>query len=306
MTDHDGRDQRQLAGPQRPRAAAQRPRGSSQLTRRGLLVAGTLGAAGLVASGAGTVWLFHRMDASPPVDVPLDDGGGEQPQGGTCVAASSLVVKDAIGGAALRYTDEATRSSYRFDADFHAQLVGWLGAWNRATGASVTAIETYGVFVEGNDNCHSWHAAGRAIDIARVWTGHSVQVSCRSDLWTSSSSAEQAVQRKRYWRLAASLHRHFAYVLTYHFDDRHHNHMHVDNSVSGGTSEFTTRSRVQNQAVQEICTQLWGRRVAISGSWDSATRSASRAVLDDLGRSGALTSGDNWHVFLDASMRRKV
>lgn len=226
----------------------------------------------------------------------------------TCVAKSSLDTHDSLGPAALVYEEDRRPRTFAFDGDFHAQLVDWLAAWGREAGGlgGVTAIDTYGSWTDGGASCGSWHNSGRAFDIARLRAGGATLVSCRQDLWSALDAAQLAAHRRAYWRLAAHLHTRFAYVLTYLFDDLHRNHIHVDNGVSGtGAPRFDTRSRVQNQAVQASCAHVWGQPCAETGQWDAATRRASRAVLERLGRTGDLTRGDNWHVFMGATAARE-
>ena len=125
-----------------------------------------------------------------------------------------------------------------------------------------------------------------------------------SDQWGNAVDVER--QRRRYWALAASLHHHFAYLLTYLYNTQHHNHVHLDNGRSGGElSTFSTRSPAQTQAVQAMISYLWDIPVDITGQWDATTRRASRTVLDRIGIADDLdSSADAWRAFLQASTRR--
>ncbi|MET0692669.1 MAG: hypothetical protein ABWY56_01995, partial [Propionibacteriaceae bacterium] len=59
------------------------------------------------------------------------------------------------------------------------------------------------------------------------------------------------------------------------------------------------------QAIQAICTYLWDQPTELTGRWDSATRDATRQVLDSLQIADDLDeSTASWHGFLTASMRR--
>ena len=108
--------------------------------------------------------------------------------------------------------------------------------------------------------------------------------------------------RRDYWTLAAGLHLRFADVLTYLYNADHANHIHVDNGRSGSQpSSFRSRSRVQVQAVQALCSYRWNTPVELTGRWDAATQRASREVLDRLGIGGELQNGDRWSQFLTAS-----
>lgn len=199
---------------------------------------------------------------------------------------------------------------YAVDEGFAAQLEGWLTSWNAVAGTKpVTSITTYGIWTSGD--CSSWHASGRALDIARLKVGSTETVSCRHDLWRSETSDDPtratALERdlqRGYWRLAASLHASFAYVLTHHFDDLHDNHIHIDDSVSQGRpTTFNPRSRVQCQAVAAIATWVHGVATPVSGAWDTPTQNAARTVLRQLSITGSLTDQGTWQAFLAASAR---
>ena len=97
-------------------------------------------------------------------------------------------------------------------------------------------------------------------------------------------------------------------VLTYLYDERHANHIHLDNGRSGAElSTFSPRSRVQVQAVQAMISFLWADPVEITSSWDFATRAASRRVLDQLEIAPDLTDGtEAWHGLLRATAARGV
>lgn len=280
--------------PRAERASASGPRYAGAVTSRRTLLTG-LGAAGLAAVG-GTALV---RGCTAPVRVPTG-GAADAP----CVPRSSLSPQTRIGDAALVYEEDRRPRSFAFDAGFHAQLGRWLADWRGLQGplAPVTAIDTFGAWTDGGTACNSWHNAGRAFDIARLRGGGDTLVSCRQDLWAELPAAERDAYRRAYWRLAAHLYARFAYVLTYLFDDLHRNHIHVDNGVSGdGAPGFETSSRVQIQAVQASCTYVWGVDCPLSGTWDAATRRASRAVLERVGASGDLTRGDNWARFMNAT-----
>lgn len=166
-------------------------------------------------------------------------------------------------------------------------------------------VWTYGSWTDGGSACDSWHHSGRAFDVARVVLVDGSVVSCRYDQWRTRSGARLEDARRRYWALAASLHLRFAYVLTYLYDDQHANHIHVDNSRSGnGDSTFSPRSTVQVQAVQALCTYLWGTPVDLSGRWDAATRTAAGGVLTGLGLEDEMDASGSWGGFLRASVAR--
>lgn len=220
----------------------------------------------------------------------------------SCVPVSDTEAYARLVDAKLRYEVNDRPITVRMAPGFGGQLQTWFRDWRDLTGTAPDLVGTYGAWLPNDGSCDSWHHAGRAFDISRLAAGGSDLVSCRYDRWGSGATAGRLAG---YWALAASLHLHFAYVLTYLFDDAHHNHIHVDNGVSGaGMSAFTGRSRVQNHAVQAICRYLWGRPVDLTGVWDSATRTTVRQVLAGLELTGSLTRQETWQGFLRATARR--
>jgi hypothetical protein len=119
-------------------------------------------------------------------------------------------------------------------------------------------------------------------------------------------AAEVEAGLRSYWAVAAGLHLRFAYVLTYLYNARHANHIHLDNGRSGpDLSTFRPRSRVQVQAVQAMLTYLWAEPVELTGRWDGPTRDAARRVGDQLGLAAELEDAtESWHGFLRASAAR--
>lgn len=107
---------------------------------------------------------------------------------------------------------------------------------------------------------------------------------------------------RSYWRLAASLHEHFAYTLTYRYNERHRNHIHIDNSVSGWErSTFNARSQVQVQLVQSACRFVFGHDVDQTSSYDAQTKAAVHAVQRSHDISRPLADADGWREFLRAT-----
>lgn len=107
-------------------------------------------------------------------------------------------------------------------------------------------------------------------------------------------------------RASLASHRELAALpLRYRYNDRHANHLHVDDGRSGSRdSTFSPRSRVQVQAVQAVCTYLWDQPVELSGRWDAATRRAVGAVLEGLGLDDDLGATSAWPGLLAASAGR--
>lgn len=260
------------------------------LSRRaflGGLAAGALGAGAGVVSGCTT---------------PGPIGGGTA----HCVRRDTLPSFARINGVPVRYEVDGSAQAFHYDGGFHDQLEAWLADWVATSGLPApTRIDSYGAWTDGTPDCDSWHNAGRAFDLARLRIDGRTQVSCREDLWAAESVPNQTRMRRGYWALAAHLHIHFAYVLTYLYDPLHRNHIHIDNGRSGsGLSTFRTGSRVQVQAVQATALYLWDEPVELTGRWDAATRAASQRVLRTLDRSGSLQDSGNWHAYLYACARR--
>lgn len=270
----------------------------------------TLVTAGLLACVGGALW-GGREVVGPAVGELIDDardagrGIGPRPSP-NAVPAADLATHQRLGGARLYYEVDNRPTRLAMDAGFASQLDASFRSHWQATGWGTPArLSSYGTWIAADGEASSWHHAGRAFDVGRVLTDGGRQlVSCRYDLWRTQSGEGRRAAERAYWRLAATLHRDFAHVLTYLFDDEHHNHIHVDNGVSGGErSAFDRRSRVQVHAVQAMCRYVWGRDVEISHQWDSATRDATAAVLEQLGVGGRLSSDESWHAFLSGTAR---
>lgn len=206
----------------------------------------------------------------------------------------------------LIYEVSSRRNAFWFDAGFAGRLETWLQSL-REQGLRIRQLWTYGAWTDGQSEgaCRSWHHSGRAFDLARLELTDGRFVSCRFDQWQSLAGTALSQAQRQYWALAASLHREFAYVVTYPYNTDHHNHIHVDNARSGSSrSVFNPRSPTQVQAIQAISTHVWERPVEPSGVWDAATRRATAAVLTDLGQSGGLTAAGGWDRYLAASAGR--
>jgi len=264
----------------------------TELSRRRLLGLGGLGLA-VVAGGC---------FATPP------DGDGTglgRPAGATCVPRSSLAAHRSVAGLPLRYEVTGRRTAFRFDPTFFRQLEVWAGELPDLLVAAPSGVSSYGSWTDGGSACNSWHHAGRAFDLARLPLADGSAVSCRYDQWRLLDRARLDGARRRYWALAAGLHQRFAYVLTYLYDARHANHIHLDNGRSGdGDSTFSRRSGVQVHAVQAVCSYLWSEPVELTGRFDGATRRAAGRVLDGLGLPDDLDAADSWRGFLAASAAR--
>lgn len=223
-----------------------------------------------------------------------------------CVSRDTLERRSSVGGLPLVYEPTDRRQAFWFDAGFAGQLDTWVGELATDLGQPAIRLDTYGSWIDGRGQCDSWHHSGRAFDLARVRLADGRVVSCRYDLLRDGAAAEVEAGLRSYWALAAGLHLRFAYVLTYLYNDRHANHIHLDNGRSGSDlSTFQPRSRVQVQAVQAMLTYLWAEPVELTGRWNGPTRAAARRVGDQLGLTTDLEdTPESWHGFLRASATR--
>ncbi|WP_158839919.1 hypothetical protein [Saccharothrix deserti] len=155
------------------------------------------------------------------------------------------------------------------------------------------------------------HGEGRAFDLGRMlvtnrntgalFTGFNG----RYDQWKSYTGDAFTIARTRYWGTAASLHHHFRHVISYLDNTEHHNHIHIDNAVSGsGNSSFSTSSVTQTYYVQAACRYLWGYDTGIDGDWGPQTQSHSSAVLTRTGSDGVITTQSRWLHFCKQSALR--
>ncbi len=236
---------------------------------------------GLVALTTGCTTGF------PSLPEPRSPGG--------CRIPDSLVEFSTLGSATLGYEVGRTATTYKADPRFVELLEAWALDWSGMSGlGAMTTIWSYGAYV---DKCSSFHAAGRAFDIAELQHTDG-SVSCRYDEWGPGTTA----QRRDYWRLAASLHLHFGYTLTYLFDEAHENHIHVDNATSRwDPTTFRAGSRVQVQMVQAACSHVFGADVEVTGKWDGQTEDAVRPIQASLGITRPLSDADGWREFLRAT-----
>lgn len=223
-----------------------------------------------------------------------------------CVTRDTLERRQSVGGLPLVYEPTGRRQAFWFDAGFAGQLDTWVRELATDLGQPAMRLDTYGSWIDGRGQCDSWHHSGRAFDLARVRLADGRVVSCRYDQWRAGPAAEVEATRRSYWAVAAGLHLRFAYVLTYLYNARHANHIHLDNGRSGpDLSSFRPRSRVQVQAVQAMLTYLWAEPVELTGRWDGTTRDAARRVGDQLELTTDLEDApESWHGFLRASAAR--
>lgn len=221
------------------------------------------------------------------------------------VARSELTAHARIGSAVHRYEVNGRATPYYATSAMAQRLEAWLDLHRQHTGQAPDRVCTFGAWTRGDGT--SWHHSGEAIDIAALRRGEEDVASARYDRWRDDPVSEVRARMRTYWQLAAGLHLQFADVLTYLYDDRHTNHIHVDTGRFGpvGMPRLIERSRVQTQALQAMCVHVWGRRdVQITGDLDSPTRDATTVILRDHGGRGEITDGvEAWRAFLVATMR---
>ena len=247
-------------------------------TRRALLTGATLA---LLAGCVG----------SP--ELPGSPGGG----GDTCRTPGELVPFDTVGGGQLVYDTSGEPTTMRAEPAFLARLQEWADEWVGLSGlGAITTVTSFGAFV---DRCGSYHQIGQAFDISSI-AHEGGEISLRYDRWSPGTEA----QLRDYWRLAASLHLHFGYTLAYPYNAAHHNHIHVDNMVSGDDlTRFSPRSGTQVQVVQHACRHVFGHDVEPTGDYDDQTRDAVRQVQSAAGLTSPLSDEEGWHGFLRAVAR---
>lgn len=234
------------------------------------------------------------MAAAPLVGC--GSGGAVEPLGSQCHSPESLTSFDALSGAPLKYELSGKRQAFRSDPKFVERLQSWAEEWVAVAGLGpLVEVSTYGAHV---DKCPSWHAAGRAFDIAElVHEGGSV--SCRYDRW-----GEDPERLRAYWRLAASLSTRFTYTLGYLYNAQHHNHLHIDNGVNGyEPTRFRESSAAQTQVVQGVLRHVVGEDVELNGRFDDPTKAAVRRLQKSAGIDQPLASVEGWSGFLNAALK---
>ncbi|HJE51826.1 MAG TPA: extensin family protein [Tessaracoccus flavescens] len=245
----------------------------------------------LVGAGALAVTACSRGgDPTLPGFEPQPDHG----QAPNCRNPESLTSFTTLGGAPLRYEVSGVEQPFKADPRYIEQLEAWAADWVAVSGlGTITAISSYGAHV---DKCNSWHQAGRAFDFAVVEHGDS-KISCRYDLF-----GDDEVRLKQYWRLAASVAKHFTYTLTYRYNQQHHNHIHIDNGVSGyGATSFDVQSPAHVTLVQGVARYVFGQDCPQEGLYDDSTKDAVRAVQRSLGIGNPLADANGWVDFLDGA-----
>lgn len=189
------------------------------------------------------------------------------------------------------------QNTWRYDPGFYARLEVWAAYWVNHTPVSwLTPLRFhgYGAYTDKP----GMHGLGRAVDISRIYVtlnGSSfLAADAHYDLWRSTSAA--ASKRRLYWGTAASLFRHFQYVLTYEHGSSHWNHFHIDTQISGNAdSSFSSSSTTQVDFLQSSLKYVWGySAVSVDGVYGPQTRDYVSRALDRSGSPGAVTNFANW------------
>ena len=179
---------------------------------------------------------------------------------GPASAHGTITTYAAINGARTVYEVNGALTAWGYRPSFHDRLNSWLAFWNANTPSSYAdASRVWGYGAHTDHRVTEAHNNGRGFDLSRIYTGSTRRFTARYDIWRTWSGSDLTTARRHYWATSASAHHHFRNVLTYLYNAGHHNHIHIDNLVSGtGLSTFSTASSAQVQHVQACCRYLWG------------------------------------------------
>lgn len=234
-------------------------------------------------------------------------GGALLAGAGPAAAHGTITTYSGINGARTVYEVNGALASWGYRPSFHDRLDSWLAFWNANTPSSwPDASRVWGYGAHTDHRVTEAHNNGRGFDLSRIYTGSTRRFTARYDQWRTLTGSDLALTRRRYWATSASAHHHFRNVLTYLYNSAHHNHIHIDNLVSGtGNSSFDSGSSAQVQHVQACCRYVWGLPTTIDGIWGSQTSSHSTRVLRAAGvTTGTITTQSRWLAFNRASMRK--
>lgn len=224
-----------------------------------------------------------------------------------CVNEASLPLQRSVGGATMYYVETLQPAGARLEPAFFARLGAWKTFWQQNTTYSpMDQLIHYGGYNNRNDGCVSMHNYGRAFDITSAWSGTVRQFSLRYDIWRSWTGSQLTTVRRQYWTAAASFHLYFEHTLTYLFNTAHHNHIHIDNKVSGsGLSRFSGTT-AQVQALQAMLNYVWAKGTKVDGVWGPQTDRHAREVLTRIGKPGSVStaSATGWRNLLTATTRK--
>lgn len=256
------------------------------MSRRGLLT-GVGAAAGALAVGA-----------SSPLWTPAE----------SAEAHGSLSRYCYVDGARTYYEVNGAATCFYYNPTFKSRCDSVIDLWDNNTSSAYVRpwrVWSFGVHADRGSAAHDY---GRGFDFTRIYVTLSGSLAlrfyARYDRWNGTSSAP--TYRRWYWGTAAACHYRLRHVLTYYYNSAHHNHIHMDNLVSGsGNSTFSTSSETQVQSVQAMCRWIWGKSTDIDGIWGPQTRQHSHEVLVRIGVGGYLTdSQSKWLSFNRATTRK--
>ena len=268
------------------------------ISRRGILAAAAAGSA-MALIGSGT------SNADPGEYHAAPDGPTTSPADGPTTLA--LVTKSTIYGYPTYYEDTGAATSFRYEPAFHSRLETWFVRFilrSPNNWVNPQRIYSYGAYV----NKTGMHGQGRAFDLTRIRvtdenTGSLFDAfNGRYDQWQNYTGDALTTVRKRYWGTLATLHYSFRHVISHLDNSEHHNHVHIDNAVSGsGDSSYSTSSSTQTLYVQAACRYIWGYQTAIDGQWGPQTQRDSSAALARAGSDGVITTQSRWLAFNTAT-----
>ncbi|MGH3735296.1 MAG: twin-arginine translocation signal domain-containing protein [Micromonosporaceae bacterium] len=258
------------------------------MSRRGLL-SGVGAAAGALAVGA-----------TSPLWTPAEPAE----------AHGSLSRYCYVDGARTYYEGNGAATCFYYRPSFHTRCNYVVDLWDNNTPSGYGRpwrMWSYGVHTDHRTS--TAHNNGRGFDFTRMYVTINGSLArrfyARYDRWSGTSSA--ATERRRYWGTAAACHYRLRNVLTYYYNSAHHNHIHMDNLVSGtGNSTFSTGSTTQVQSAQAMCRWIWGKSTAIDGVWGPQTRQHTHEVLVRIGKGGYLTSGQSYWLAFNRATTRKA
>lgn len=196
------------------------------------------------------------------------------------------------------YEGDGTTQTFTYETNFYARLETWAAFYYTHTPSDWSTparIYSLGAYVSTSPPMHS---AGRAFDLTRIYFNSATFLA-----FDARTVPASTVFLDRYWAVAASLHYHFAYVITYPYKSsnglyEHRNHIHIDNQASGNVNSVFSTSTTQVQFVQHALYHVWGYTVVgLDGVWGPQTADYASRALDRSGAAGALTSQANWQRF---------
>jgi len=178
---------------------------------------------------------------------------------------------------------------YKFYADrqFQQQLDSCFSElWELCPYGIAEVITSAGTFVSKP----GFHGKGRAFDLDAIF-------------WNDANLVMNNYhnQSNLYLGIEAVLRKHFGTVLTYLYDSRHRNHIHIDN---GNIVKFNRTTTSKVLFVQSMMNNIFDISVTIDGLWGPETESSLGNVKRILEIEGTITDIDTWLTFLTLSSQR--